>query len=140
VLTRIEIDGFKTFRDFALDVPPFLVVLGRNASGKSNLFDAMQFLRASADGTLLEAAQQMRGDVLELFHRHVDGSQRGRMSFAAEVLVPAQVTDAFGDTEQVPHTRLRYELAIELRATERGGWRPYVADESVRLVMRTRDR
>jgi len=23
VLTRIEIDGFKTFKDFALDVPPF---------------------------------------------------------------------------------------------------------------------
>jgi predicted ATPase len=37
VLTRIEIDRFKTFRDFALDVPPFLVVLGRNGAGKSNL-------------------------------------------------------------------------------------------------------
>jgi hypothetical protein len=32
VLTRLEIDGFKTFRDFALDVPPFMVVLCRNAS------------------------------------------------------------------------------------------------------------
>jgi predicted ATPase len=139
VLTRIEIDGFKTFRDFALDVPPFLVVLGRNASGKSNLFDAIQFLRASAGGTLLEAAQQTRGDVLELFHHHVDGSPMERMRFAVEVLVPSQVTDAFGDSEEVRHTRLRYELTIELRSAERGGLRPYVAEEHVKLVDKTGD-
>lgn len=140
MLTRLEIDGFKTFRDFTLDVPPFLVVLGRNASGKSNLFDAIQFLRASAGGTLLEAAQQGRGDLLELFHRHVDGTLHSPMSFAAEVLVPPQVTDAFGDAEQVPHTRLRYELVVDLRALDRGGRRPYVAAERVRLVKRTQDR
>jgi predicted ATPase len=140
MLTRIEIDGFKTFRDFALDVPPFLVVLGRNASGKSNLFDAIQFLRASAGGTLLEATQQMRGDVLELFHHHVDGSPMSRMRFAVELLVPPLVTDAFGDSEEVRHTRLRYELVIDLRPAERGGRRPYVAAEHARLVKKTGDR
>ncbi len=41
MLTRIGIDGFKSFRDFKLDFPPFLVIIGRNAAGKSNLFDAM---------------------------------------------------------------------------------------------------
>lgn len=40
MLTRIEIDGFKTFQDFAIDLLPFTVVLGSNAAGKSNLFDA----------------------------------------------------------------------------------------------------
>jgi predicted ATPase len=140
VLTRIEIDGFKTFRDFRLDVPPFLVVLGRNASGKSNLFDAIQFLRASVEGTLSEAAQQMRGEVLELFHRHVDGTHSDRMSFAAEVLIPSQVTDAFGDTEEIGHTRLRYELSIELRPAERGGLRPFVATESAKLIKQAEDR
>ncbi|MFI1989460.1 hypothetical protein [Actinoplanes sp. NPDC020271] len=44
MLTRIEIDGCKTFRDFALDPPPFLVVLGRDGAGKSRLFDALRFL------------------------------------------------------------------------------------------------
>jgi predicted ATPase len=140
VLTRIEIDGFKTFRAFELDLPPFLVVLGRNASGKSNLFDAIQFLRASAGSTLLEAAQQMRGDVLELFHHHIDGTRMDRMRFAVEVLVPSQVTDAFGDTAKVSHTRLRYELTIELRSIDRGGLRPYVADERVALIKRAADR
>lgn len=39
MLTRIEIDGFKTFHNFSLDLSPFLVIVGQNASGKSNLFD-----------------------------------------------------------------------------------------------------
>jgi AAA15 family ATPase/GTPase len=41
MLTRIEIDGFKTFREFSADLLPFQVVLGPNAVGKSNLFDAL---------------------------------------------------------------------------------------------------
>jgi len=44
VITRIEIDGFKTFDGFALDLRPFTAVVGPNASGKSNLFDAIEFV------------------------------------------------------------------------------------------------
>jgi predicted ATPase len=75
VLTRIEIDGFKSFLDFELDVPPFLALVGPNSSGKSNLLDALAFARAAllADRTrtspedpLLDAR---RGKPQELFHR-----------------------------------------------------------------------
>ncbi|MFI6072759.1 AAA family ATPase [Actinoplanes sp. NPDC051343] len=61
MLTRIEIDGFKTFRDFALDLPPFLVLLGPNGAGKSNLSDALDFLSGLADESVLQAAQNVRG-------------------------------------------------------------------------------
>ena len=126
MLTKIEIDGFKSFRDFALDIPPFLVIIGRNAAGKSNLFDAIQFLSRLAGEPVLDAAQYLRGDLVDLFHRHTDGGQVGRMSFAVEVLLDQSVTDAFGDTADVNHSRLRYELAIELRSTGHSGTkRPY---------------
>lgn len=36
MLTRIEIDGFKSFLDFELDVPPFLALARPNSSGKLN--------------------------------------------------------------------------------------------------------
>ncbi|MDG4767322.1 AAA family ATPase [Solwaraspora sp. WMMD406] len=140
MLTRIEIDGFKSFRDFTLDVPPFLVIIGRNAAGKSNLFDAIQFLSRLADDPLLEAAQQMRGDVADLFHRHTDGSQVPVMTFAVEVLLGPSVTDAFGDTAEVNHSRLRYELAIELRSTGPGGSRrPYVVREAAYRIRQADD-
>jgi predicted ATPase len=34
MLTRIEVDGFKSFRGFGLDVPPFLVIIGKKRGGK----------------------------------------------------------------------------------------------------------
>lgn len=140
MLTRIEIDGFKSFRDFTLDVPPFLVIIGRNAAGKSNLFDAIQFLSRLADDPLLEAAQQMRGEVPDLFHRHTDGSQMPVMTFAVEVLLGSSVTDAFGDTAEVNHSRLRYELAIELRSAGPGGSRrPYVLREAAYRISKSDD-
>lgn len=39
MLTRIEIDGFKSFRSLRLDPQPFTVTFGGNAVGRSNLFD-----------------------------------------------------------------------------------------------------
>ena len=55
MLTRIEISGFKSYVDLALDLPPFMVVLGPNASGKSNLFDAIRLLSRVADLDLRSA-------------------------------------------------------------------------------------
>ena len=40
MITQIEIDGFKTFLDFKVELAPFQVLVGANAAGKSNLFDA----------------------------------------------------------------------------------------------------
>ncbi|MBE9229569.1 AAA family ATPase [Phormidium sp. LEGE 05292] len=57
MLTRIEINGFKTFENFALDLSPFSVILGPNASGKSNLFDALQFLSQIAVNNLRDAVR-----------------------------------------------------------------------------------
>ncbi len=44
MLTQIEIDGFKTFNDFQVELAPFQVIVGPNGSGKSNLFDALLLL------------------------------------------------------------------------------------------------
>jgi predicted ATPase len=141
VLTRIEIDGFKSFRNFELDVPPFLVIIGRNAAGKSNLFDAIQFLAGLAGDPVLEAAHQMRGDIVDLFHQHTDGSRVDKITFAVEVLLSRSVTDAFGDTAEVSHSRLRYELMIERRPfAVGGGMRPYVVRESARRIRKADDK
>ena len=148
MLTRIEIDGFKTFRRFELDIPPFLVVLGRNASGKSNLFDAIDFLRLAADRSLAEVVAHGRGDLQELLHRSADGSRMQTMTFAVEVLLDPEVGDDFGDVVAVHHSRLRYELQLTLRAPSQGGMgtsgnghreRFFVSDESVRMIRKPDD-
>ncbi len=44
MITYIKIDGFKSFKDFEMGFTPSTVVAGVNASGKSNLFDALKLL------------------------------------------------------------------------------------------------
>ncbi|NAS24668.1 AAA family ATPase [Herbidospora sp. NEAU-GS84] len=67
MITHIRIDGFKSFLDFELDVPPLLALVGPNSSGKSNLFDALTFLReAPFPRALIDSP---RGRSHELFHQ-----------------------------------------------------------------------
>ncbi|MCF6469167.1 hypothetical protein FAF44_12300 [Nonomuraea sp. MG754425] len=135
MLTHIEIDGFKSFANFKLDVPPFLVVIGPNASGKSNLFDGVQLLRRLVDTpSLYDAFAEARGDLGELFRRRGDGSFVGGMTFAIEVLLDPKVVDQFGAEFEVSHTRIRYELEIVQRRSDDGFVRPYVAREEARPI------
>jgi AAA15 family ATPase/GTPase len=59
MLTQIEIDGFKTFKDFKVELAPFQVIVGPNGSGKSNLFDALLLLSHLADNDLSTAFQRL---------------------------------------------------------------------------------
>jgi AAA15 family ATPase/GTPase len=35
MITRIEIDGFKTFNHFKIELSPLVIIAGANGSGKS---------------------------------------------------------------------------------------------------------
>jgi predicted ATPase len=140
MLTRIEIDGFKSFADFSLDIPPFLAIVGPNAAGKSNLFDAIQFLRRLAGDTAYSAFTAARGEMGELFRRvgH-NGTTVSSMRFCVEVCLEPQVIDQFGRDVRVNHTRLRYELGLTQRKDRSGLPRPYVTYESVSPIRRVDD-
>lgn len=138
VLTRIEIDGFKTFRNFALDLQPFNVIAGANASGKSNLFDAIQLLARLAESDLRTAATSLRGEPRELFHRHADGSSADQIALAVEVLVEKSVRDPWGQAHELIQTRIRYEVVLE-RRIERGLERLYVAREAAKPLRASSD-
>jgi AAA15 family ATPase/GTPase len=45
MLTRIRLQGFKSFEDAEVRFGPFTCIAGPKGVGKSNLFDAIQFLR-----------------------------------------------------------------------------------------------
>ena len=119
MLTRIEIDGFKTFERFALDLQPFSAIVGPNASGKSNLFDAIRFLALLAQHDVRTAMQGVRGQPEELFRRTEEGVAE-RMSFAVEVLLDAEGRDGFGTIFAIGARRLRYEIELRLRLDPTG--------------------
>src|SRR6266849_3040192 len=130
MITQIEIDGFKTFKDFKVELAPFQVIVGPNGSGKSNLFDALRLLSLLADIDLQTTFQEVRGEVDELFTILPEEQHTGRMQLSIEMLVNRKVQgggeagfiEGTESTEGVAlrrevtlqYTRLRYELEIAL--------------------------
>jgi predicted ATPase len=140
MLTRIEIDGFKTFEGFGLDLEPLTAVVGANASGKSNLFDALRFLSLLAQFDIRTAMQGLRGEPEELF-RQTPAGDSDYMSFAVEVLLSRKGVDAFGTSYETPAQRLRYELKLGLARTTEGAPRGiFVREERCHPVAKWQDR
>lgn len=133
MLTRLEIDGFKSFEGLAIDLAPFTAVLGNNAAGKSNLFDAVQLLSALATHDVAEAVKQLRGEPLELFRLTPAGRVK-RMTLAVEVLLDPVGRDPWGSEVRLTHTRMRYEVALERREIRPGVERIQVAHEAVKPI------
>jgi AAA15 family ATPase/GTPase len=53
MLTALHLINFKSFADANLRIGPFTIVVGTNASGKSNLRDAFRFLHGIGRGYTL---------------------------------------------------------------------------------------
>ena len=120
MITKIEIDGFKSFQKFSMDFTPFTVIAGINASGKSNLFDALELLSRLATMSLRDAFPESRGTVNELFTLIDEEKYMNLMTFAVEMLVNRKVKDNWGMEDEIKSPRLRYELKIERKKNDRG--------------------
>src|SRR4051794_858977 len=121
MLTRLKVSGFKNLVDVDIRFGPFTCIAGVNGVGKSNLFDAIQFLSALADKPLIEAAKSVRegrtADVHNLFHR-VGDRYDDKMSFEAEMIVAAEGEDDLGQSAKAGITFLRYTLELVRREDE----------------------
>ena len=115
MITRIEIDGFKTFQEFGLDLGPFMAIVGPNGSGKSNLFDAVTFISGLAQNDIGGAMRALRGTPVEMFRRTQARRREQVMTFAVEVLLKPEGVDAFGTPFRLRAQRLRYEVALAAR-------------------------
>lgn len=116
-ITSLSVDNWRNFRSVNISVGDRLIVVGPNASGKSNFLDLFRFLGDIAgDGGGLAAALESRGGlpkVRSLFGRN-----------NAKGALRVQVTLLDGDVTWV------YELAI--KGEPRGHRRPIVSSEIVK--------
>ena len=137
MLTRIEIDGFKTFEGFSLELSPMTAIVGPNASGKSNLFDALRFLSGLARLDIRSAMKGLRGEPEEFFRQTSTGISEN-MTFAVEVYLQQKGVDDFGRTYEIVAQRLRYELTLGLvhEGSARG---VYVRKEFCRPISRAEE-
>ena len=121
MITYIKINGFKSFHNFEMEFTPFTVIAGANASGKSNLFDALTLLsRLAETDNLKRAFSEQRGEFIEMFTQYSDDKYADEIHFAVEMLVNRKVKDAWGNETELKYTRLRYELNIRRFKSQTG--------------------
>lgn len=87
MLTRLEVDGFKSLRDFEIDLEPFTVLVGPNGAGKSNILEALGLISRFGQYRVEEALKLGRGRASDQFWRHGEESSQG-MSLALEAVEP----------------------------------------------------
>ena len=140
MITHLDIDGFKSFKDFSVDFAPFTVIAGANASGKTNLFDALAFLKGIAEyGDLEKAMAGSRGVPLHLFTQYGPEHYAKEMRFAVDLLVP-KVSPSLNGLRTITHsTRLRYILVVGRNIHDKGRYGPYIKYESVETIDPSKD-
>nr|WP_315174912.1 AAA family ATPase [uncultured Flavobacterium sp.] len=139
MITYIKINGFKSFHNFEMEFAPFTVIAGANASGKSNLFDALTLLsRLAETDNLKRAFGEQRGEFIELFTQYGDDNYATEMEFVVEMLVNKNIKDAWGNEAKLKYTRLRYELSIK-RITNVSGIQDLVVSKENLLKLNHQD-
>ena len=102
MIRRIRIQGYKSLRDVDVELQPLTVVLGPNAAGKSNLFDALGLLsRIATCDNIKEAFKLHRGYPVEAFYlpeggveELVKGRESAQFTLEADVELSQPAIDA----------------------------------------------
>lgn len=118
-IERLSLENWRNFKSVEATVGDRLLVVGANASGKSNLLDALRFLRdITAIGGGLQHALAVRGGLKHVRCLAARYNNRGRVG------IKIQLRDADDRPSWV------YEL--HFTAEQRGRHRPIVRQEIVR--------
>ncbi len=128
MLTYLRIKDYKSFRDVEVHLKPLTILIGANASGKSNFLDALHFLQLAATHKSLGATfKEHRGLPFEsVFWSNTGPKGEGRFHIEAWVeLSPQVIEDVNKEIRQyrsndskksqfIYHTHLCYRLTVEV--------------------------
>ena len=70
MITELRLRNWKSFSDATLFIDPITIIIGTNASGKSNIFDALKLLSALASPIdIMDIAKNVRGGAEGIIRR-----------------------------------------------------------------------
>ncbi len=132
MLKRIRIRGYKSFSDLEVELAPLTVLLGPNASGKSNFLDALQLVsRLGTTRTLKEAFDPpCRGKPLECFRLPKGGIRELRASGSVSFRIEADFRLSDGIVAATERQLAEYRVPKRDRAT--GQRSPRVREQNLR--------
>ncbi len=115
MLVSLFIRNFKSIREAHVRFGSFTCFVGHNGVGKSNLFDAIQFLSALADRQVSVAATGGR-PASHGGHSPLDlvfgRDPRRSIELRANMVTPPEIEDDFGETAKPSTTLLTYDIKL----------------------------
>src|SRR5580692_2175247 len=109
MISRIEAQNFRCFRDLSQNVGPLQVLVGPNGSGKSTFLDIVSFLGVLTSETVQSALQERS----ESFHDLVWGREGNQFSIAIEAAISEDKRAKYDSP--APDT-VRYEITLRIDA------------------------
>jgi predicted ATPase len=97
MIDRLILEGYRSFKQLDIELKPLNVLIGPNASGKSNLIDFFELMSEAADRHLADAVARRDG-MSELLWAGGAEKLQVRLEFAA---------DALAQSLGAPHVRGR---------------------------------
>lgn len=138
MITRLALSGFKSFQGVDYSFAPMQALVGVNAAGKSNVFDALLLLRQTAQQDLMSAFAAGRGDVQEYFTQTAS-SYADRMAIEVDLLLPHEVQDDWGEKASIKFNRLTYSIVIRRDTDPSGRMTLAVDHEELKPIKRGTD-
>jgi predicted ATPase len=122
MFTSLRLERFKNFKDAELKLGPFTVLIGANASGKSNIRDAFRFLHGIARGyTLADIIGEKFGEGGERIWSGIRGGAKeiaflGGRSFVltSQTAVPAGMK-LLGHDPSLEGETFHYQIGVEIK-------------------------
>ncbi len=110
MLTQVTVSGYKSLQRSSARFVPFTVIVGRNNTGKSNLFDALRLLSNLAQMPVASAfmPKRHRGDPVESFFSEQESSLHIECDFALD-----DTPHPFYSDQPLSHPFLHYEVSIK---------------------------
>ena len=132
MLTALRLQNFKNFTDETLRMGPFTIIVGANASGKSNIRDALRFLHGVGRGyTLADILGGKYGAGGQVEWEQVRGApaeviRQGQDDFALQVDLPLQeshdpLRSALGLSNDQP--AIAYTVLVKPNGRQGGAFR-----------------
>ncbi len=106
---KVEARHYKSLRRLSIQLHPFNILIGPNASGKSSFLDLFEFLQEALEFDVEHAVHSRANTLEEIVWKHQEVGEG--FSIAVEADIPAGLCTSGYD-------RVRYEVRIRLDAEE----------------------
>jgi len=111
-LDRLRVENYRSLRDIDLKLQPLNLLIGTNASGKSNILDALRFLAQGAQEKDFARAVGSRGNVVQLAWK---GAEAEFVSLRAHFI---EGLERYDWSVRVDRQGFEYDLSEDLRVAK----------------------